>query len=484
MKKSHLAYLRKAIGLASATGKKTELPEQVESITGAHTPVYQMMRDIVCDARFYAILEDRNFWKDYSSASISAFIDSLTEDDWQDEEQRTGKKEDFLNSWLSEHVLPFTEAEEEDIERQLKTMSTGGSLMFENETTGIATYTTSEFSYGFGIKDKTNAEDAPQPDVPDDVREFLDGSDGVMAGLQADWQRREVEYINHVDSSLVELARKIGRSGGEAQMVKGRFQHASKSDITGVMMGNDLNCLLPNEVAMLASKETESVFFRRYVTKQLQLFSSASSSTKREVKKSGPIYMCVDTSSSMTGDAEMAAKRLALCIAIIAGREQRPVCVVNYSHTLSFFMLTDLRTQRKKFLSFLSRSYAGGNDESKLFRFLFHTLPQSPAYSHYVNMLEGADLLIMSDFQWDTIGKDTKRLIDHARAGGMRFHVLGVHMGSDISTRNDRNNGNDRNLWATLDGDEKRKEGYASGYEFFNDCDFRYVFTGTRIKEV
>ncbi len=34
MKKSHLAYLRKAIGLASATGKKTELPEQVESITG------------------------------------------------------------------------------------------------------------------------------------------------------------------------------------------------------------------------------------------------------------------------------------------------------------------------------------------------------------------------------------------------------------------------------------------------------------------
>lgn len=484
MKKTHLTYLRKAIGIASGKGKKTELPELIESLKGAQTPVYQMMRDIVCDARFYAILEDRGFWKDYSAASISNFIDSLTEDDWENEEQRTGKKEDFLNSWLSEHVLPFTEAEEEDIERRLKTMPTGGSLMFENETTGIATYTTSEFSYGFGIKDKTDANDHPEPDVPDDVKELLDGNDGVMAGLQGEWQRREIAYINSVDSSLVELARKIGRSGGEAQMVKGRFQHASKSDITGVMVGNDLNRLLPNEVAMLASADTESVFFRRYVTKQLQLFSSASSSSKREVKKNGPIYMCVDTSSSMTGEPEMAAKRLALCIAIIAGREQRPVCVVNYSHTLSFFMLTDLRTQRKKFLSFLSCSYAGGNDENKLFHFLFHSLPQSPAYRRYAQLLKGADLLIMSDFQWDIIVKETKRLIDHARAEGMRFHALGVHMGNDIFTRNDRTNGNDRSIRATLDRDEERKEEYASGFDFFNDCDFRYVFNGGRVREV
>ncbi|MDE6336961.1 MAG: hypothetical protein K2L34_10380 [Muribaculaceae bacterium] len=476
MKKSHITYLRRAIGIASGNGKKTELPEQIESIKGAQTPVYQMIRDIVCDARFYAILEDKGFWKDYSVASISAFIDSLTDDDWTDEEQRTGKKEDFLNSWLSEHMLPFTETEQEDIVRRLKTMPTGGSLMFENETTGSSTHTTAEFSYGFGIKDKTDADDPPEPDLPSDIREVLGGGADSMSGLQSEWERRETEYINRVDPSLVELARKIGRCGEDAKMIKGRFQHASKSDITGVMVGNDLNRLLPNEVAMLASAETESIFFRRYVTKQLQLFSSASSSTKREVKNNGPIYMCVDTSGSMAGEPEIAAKRLALCIAIIAGREKRPVFVVNYSHTLSFFMLTDLRMQRKKFLSFLSRSYAGGNDERKLFHFLFHTLPMSPSYRHYVKMLEGADLLVMSDFQWNKLGKETKRLINHAKAGGMRFHALGVYMGTEALARSECSREGERG-W----DNEEMKEEYKSGFDFFSDCEGRYVFNGGRV---
>lgn len=482
MKKSHLIYLRRAISIASGNGKKTELPEQIESIKGAQTPVYQMMRDIVCDARFYAILEDKGFWKDYSVASISDFIDSLTDDDWADEEQRTGKKEDFLNSWLSEHMLPFTEAEQEEMARRLKMMPTGGSLMFENETAGASTYTATEFSYGFGVKDKTDADDPPEPDLPADIKELLAGSDDAMAGLQSEWQRRETEYINSLDPSLVELARKIGRCGEDMKMIKGRFRHASKNDITGVMMGNDLNCLLPNEVAMLASSETESIFFRRYVTKQLQIFSSASSSTRREVKKNGPIYMCVDTSGSMAGEPEIAAKRLALCIAIIAAREKRPVCVVNYSHTLSFFMLTDLRLQRKKFLSFLSRSYAGGNDERKLFHFLFHTLPLSPSYRHYVKMLDGADLLIVSDFQWNKLGKETKRLIDHAKAGGMRFHALGVYMGTDALARSERNREEVRGRengygW----DDEEVKEEYKSGFDFFSDCEGRYVFNEGRV---
>ena len=181
MKKTHLAYLRRAIGIASGKGRKSELLKQIDSIKGAQTPVYQMIRDIVCDARFYGVVEDKEFWKDYSVASISTFIDSLTDADWSSEDERTGKKEDFLNSWLSEHMLPFTEAEQEEIARRLKMMPTGGSLMFENETTGTATRMTSEFSYGFGIKDKTNTDDPPEPDVPDDIRELLEASDDAMA---------------------------------------------------------------------------------------------------------------------------------------------------------------------------------------------------------------------------------------------------------------------------------------------------------------
>lgn len=478
MKKSHLTYLRRAVGIASGNGEKSELPDRIDSMKGAQTPMYQMIQDIVCDARFYGVIENITFWKDYSAAKISSFIDSLTDDDWSREELRTGKKEDFLNSWMSEHIVPFTESEKEEITRKLKKMATGGSLMFEYEADGMAKEVTKEFSYGFGIKDKTDSEEPPEPDLPDDIRELLDGSEDVMSGLQSEWQQREAEYIAGMDRSLIDLARKIGRSGGEAQIVKGHFQHASKSDITGVMTGNNLNCILPNEIAMLASPETESIFLRKYVTGQLQLFSSSSSSTKPEIKQRGPIYMCVDTSSSMTGEPEMTAKRLALCIGIIAEREKRPVCVVNYSHTVSFFMLTDLRKQRKRFMSFLSRSYAGGNDESKLFKFLFHSFPKSPAYHNYSRLLEGADLLIMSDFQWDRLDKKVKSLIDHAKAGGMRIHALGVYLSAAAIAGKDnewRDNGR-------REGSEKTE--YKSGYDFFCDCDCRYIFNDGRVREV
>ncbi|MDE6770196.1 MAG: hypothetical protein K2J78_10775, partial [Muribaculaceae bacterium] len=156
-------------------------------------------------------------------------------------------------------------------------------------------------------------------------------------------------------------------------------------------------------------------------------------------------------------------------------REKRPVCVINYSHTLSFFMLTNLQEQRRKFLAFLSKSYAGGNDESKLFHFLFRTLPVSPAYRRYAKILEGADLLIMSDFQWNKIGKETKRLIDCAKAGGMRFHALGVYMGLGALEREERNKDEES---------VKIKEEYKSGYDFFRDCEGRYVFNGGRVREV
>lgn len=54
----------------------------------------------------------------------------------------------------------------------------------------------------------------------------------------------------------------------------------------------------------------------------------------------------------MSGDPEAAAKKLALAIAIIAQSEKRPLCVVNYSFTVSFFMLTDFQRQKKSFLTF------------------------------------------------------------------------------------------------------------------------------------
>ena len=52
--------------------------EIVGKIRAGKTPVYQMIRDIVCDSRFYCVVEDDLFWKKYATADLRHFIDSLS----------------------------------------------------------------------------------------------------------------------------------------------------------------------------------------------------------------------------------------------------------------------------------------------------------------------------------------------------------------------------------------------------------------------
>lgn len=41
--------------------------EIVGKIRAGKAPVYQMIRDIVCDSRFYCVVEDDLFWKNYAT---------------------------------------------------------------------------------------------------------------------------------------------------------------------------------------------------------------------------------------------------------------------------------------------------------------------------------------------------------------------------------------------------------------------------------
>lgn len=344
--------------------------EIVGKIRAGKTPVYQMIRDIVCDSRFYCVVEDDLFWKKYATADIRHFIDSLSSEDWENEERRTGKKEDFLNTWLSKHFFPLS-VEEKRIIAESMQLTAGNSG--KPVPLGSSGNEVNQDSDGYdiqiesGITDKSNSPDKMGYSLPTDIANYAESSKGSSPGLEVDSHEAEAEYLQLLNPTIVELAKQIGRSGGTSHEVTGKFQSASRSDISGITIGNDLNCLLPSELALLGAKSTENLFYQRYVQNRLQLFSSASHSFEVANDKSGPIYICVDTSSSMEGEPEVTAKTLALAVAIVAQRDRRPICMINYSHNLSFFILTNLHRQRKKFLAFLSHSYAGSNDENKLF---------------------------------------------------------------------------------------------------------------------
>ena len=248
-----------------------------------------------------------------------------------------------------------------------------------------------------------------------------DGSQGMGigggAGSKVELQNR---FLSNVPQSLIELAKRIGRSGDNIYETSGSFVSSSKSDIAGITIGDDLSNLLPSELAMLAEPATRDIFYRNFVTKRLQVFASQSSEKKGKKKHDGPIVICLDTSSSMQGEPVLVAKALSIAICIIAQRRKRKVLVVKYSYSHDLFRLHNIEHDKKDLLNFLGEAKMGGNDEDSMFRWLFDDiLPFEGDYST-------ADILCISDFGWMPISEEVMEKINAEKQKGMTFYGLNI----------------------------------------------------------
>ena len=247
------------------------------------------------------------------------------------------------------------------------------------------------------------------------------GSQGLSigggAGSKVELQNR---FLSNVPQSLIELAKRIGRSGDNIYETSGSFVSSSKSDIAGITIGDDLSNLLPSELAMLAEPVTRDIFYRNFVTKRLQVFASQSSGKKGKKKHDGPIVICLDTSSSMQGEPVLVAKALSIAICIIAQRRKRKVLVVKYSYSHDLFRLHNIEHDKKDLLDFLGEVEMGGNDENGMFRWLFDDImPFEGDYST-------ADILCISDFGWMPISEEVMEKINAEKQKGMTFYGLNI----------------------------------------------------------
>ena len=230
----------------------------------------------------------------------------------------------------------------------------------------------------------------------------------------------ENKVLKHIPRSLKRLARMIGRTGGFDIEVGRTFSRASKSDISGITTGNDLNSLLPSEIAVLSDRRTQDIFYKNYAEKRLQVFASASSGEKKKRRQDGPVIICLDTSGSMHGEPAKVAKMLTVAVSIYAMRMKRKVLVIKYSDDCYHEAFKKRRTDRLRLMKFLSWCGMGGNDENKMFRYLFKELLPNE------EMFDSSDILCISDFGWCELDDDVKELISQAKSGGMKFYGLAV----------------------------------------------------------
>jgi uncharacterized protein with von Willebrand factor type A (vWA) domain len=263
---------------------------------------------------------------------------------------------------------------------------------------------------------------------------------------KGNWQRVNFDVLQKYsellkrDKSLQELAEMLGRmQQAEKEYEEEEFtniqiktewktEHASKEDLIGVHESDDLNSLLPSEVALLSDEDTEWLFYKKFVEKKLQTFEYLSrllaykeedfqdKRRKEKEDKKGPFIICVDTSGSMHGTPETIAKVLCFAILKIAIRDNRKCYLISFSTGIQTLDLTDLKNSLDKIVNFLCMSFHGGTDAIPAVREALRML----ATEDY----KKADVIMISDFIMSGFDPQTKQQILQAKENKTKFHSL------------------------------------------------------------
>lgn len=230
---------------------------------------------------------------------------------------------------------------------------------------------------------------------------------GMMNGVwnESDFLRlMKVVRLQKEYPDIVKIANKMGRisdsMGAEwmslAQGQSQQLEHSSHSDILGVTMGNDINSLLPLELAQYMDEETENVFYQRFLTNRLQVFRFKSEivqparklETKPTVRR-GPMIVCVDTSGSMKGKPEQIANSALLKVLDIANDQRRDCYLIGFSVSINPI---DVKRENYKVMDFFSKASSGDTNATRLLEKIFSLLETSPNYMN-------ADILWVTDFR-------------------------------------------------------------------------------------
>jgi uncharacterized protein with von Willebrand factor type A (vWA) domain len=130
-------------------------------------------------------------------------------------------------------------------------------------------------------------------------------------------------------------------------------------EVVGIRLGGDVANALPSELALLGDPDTEDLFYQRLIEHRLISMDGVGGGERR-----GPIIGCIDTSGSMEGWPEMAAKALVLALCRRVLPQGRAVHLILFSGPAD---QVELRLRKglgglEELLGFLSLGFHGGTD--------------------------------------------------------------------------------------------------------------------------
>lgn len=163
---------------------------------------------------------------------------------------------------------------------------------------------------------------------------------------------------------LRELAEALGRME-EATDREGR-RDGGREEVVGVRLGGEVATALPGELALLGDPDTEDLFYQRLLDRRLVSLELTGEGDEGRAQgdRRGPVIACIDTSASMEGAPEMAAKALVLAVCRRVIPRGRVVHLILFGGPGE---RTEIRLRRglgglEGMLDFLERSFHSGTD--------------------------------------------------------------------------------------------------------------------------
>ena len=250
-------------------------------------------------------------------------------------------------------------------------------------------------------------------------------------------ERKKIEEIFYSYPKLSEIIEIVGREQhkrfDEVDETVMRYLPLLPSppkpsaDAEEIINGKDLKNLLPSEVAILSDKQTESFFFLKYASQQLQLFAKRpkdESRFKMEQKhkkeprlEKGPIIVAIDTSASMTGKPLKIAHSILLQLLRLARKQKRNCFLMSFSVRAKSLDLS-IPNNWRYLNQFLKDRYSGGTDGEQM-------LNKAIGMLHTKNF-GMADVLIISDFYFSYPQKQTREKMAQEHLRGTRFYGLKI----------------------------------------------------------
>lgn len=202
---------------------------------------------------------------------------------------------------------------------------------------------------------------------------------GSIKKLPIDDKLKLANLLNN--DKLKKIAKQLGKLRRLAQSKRQKITSVP-NEVTSIELGNDLNRVLPIELAKLGNSKLKWLFMKDYLEKKLIEYEMKG---KEKVGK-GPIVACIDNSGSMKGDNEIWSKALALALLDIAMSNKQNMYVIHFGNsneiqTFEFKPNDDTMSRIERIKEMAEFFFGGGTNFDRPLEEAFRLIERDETYN-------------------------------------------------------------------------------------------------------